>query len=71
MIQLHVTIYTDGDDDRFKVTVPDDDGNLLDLTDQYEVNSCATEDGRVGFLVVSKEPLVDDPVEEKVNRYGR
>jgi hypothetical protein len=66
MIQLHVTIYADGDDDRFKVTVPTKDGELIDLTDQYEVNSCATEDGRAGFMIVSKEPA-----KAKVNRYGR
>ena len=66
MISLHVTIYADGDDDRFKVMVPDDDGNLIDLTEQYEVDACATEDGRAGFTVVAK-----DKAETEVNRYGR
>lgn len=66
MIQLHVTVYADPDGDRFKVMVPDEAGDLIDLTEQYDVAACMTEDGRPGFTVVSKEP-----VETKLNRYGR
>ena len=46
--------------------MPDEAGDLIDLTEQYEVDACVTEDGRAGFTVVAK-----DKAETEVNRYGR
>lgn len=55
MIQLHITLYQDdADNDRFKAIAVDDQGDLVDVTDEYELVACATEDGRVGFMCVAK-----------------
>lgn len=58
MISLHVTLYTDGDTDRFCVKSqadPDEPGQLDDVTESYDVVAIATEDGRQGFAVINKE----------------
>lgn len=55
MISMTITLYTTDDGDRFKVMAVDDQGDLVDVTDGYEVAACATDDGRVGFTVVPKE----------------
>lgn len=53
MISLHLTIYDlEGDEDRFKVTAVDtEDGEPIDVTDQYEVVAVETPEGRGGFAV--------------------
>lgn len=50
---LSVTLYTvdGGDCDRFKVTTVED-GKVLDVTLNYEVLTCESDDGRRGFAVV-------------------
>jgi hypothetical protein len=54
-LSLHVTIYTMGDQDCFKVMAATADSKeLVDVTAHYEVTSIVTEDGRAGFAVVPK-----------------
>lgn len=57
MIQLHVTIYEGAEgEDRFKALVEKGDGQLHDVTDQYEVAATVDEGtGRKGFVVLKKE----------------
>ena len=57
MISLHVTLYTTDEGDRFKVMKVGEQGDLVDVTSDYEVAAVKTEDGRVGLTVV--------PLEEK------
>lgn len=52
MISLHITLYTQEDDDRFQVNAVDtEDGEPIDVTDQYELVAVETPDGRPGFGV--------------------
>jgi hypothetical protein len=57
VIQIHITIWeTEDGDQRFKVTTLGGDGELLDVTDQYEVAATLEEDtDRTGFTVLKKE----------------
>lgn len=56
MIQLHITVYEGPEgEDRFKVLVERGDGQLHDITDQYELAATEeSETGRKGFVVLKK-----------------
>ncbi|GAF71792.1 unnamed protein product [marine sediment metagenome] len=65
MISLHITLYTQEVDDRFKITAVDpESGEPSDVTDQYEVVAAATPEGREGFAVFRKEQNCDQPQPE-------
>ena len=54
MISLHVSLWKDGDHDRFKVTAALGE-EQVDVTADYEVVAIADESGRQGFAVFAKE----------------
>lgn len=60
MISLHITVYALEDQvDRYKVsTVCPDSGELLDVTDQYDVVAMASEEGQEMGFAVLKVPAV-------------
>ena len=55
MISLHVTIYQEDGNDRFKVTAISDDGEPVDVTDKYEVAAISGTQGTPGFAVFKRE----------------
>lgn len=56
-VDLVVTLWTDAEgQDRFKVQYPVTTEELVDVTDQFDMQLVQTDDGRTGFMVVKKEP---------------
>jgi len=58
MISINITVYTtENGGDAFQVHAADsrDPGNLVDVTDQYELVAMQTEDGKQGFAVLKAD----------------
>jgi hypothetical protein len=52
-VDLIVTLFTDAEgQDRFKVDYPLTATELMDVTDQFDMQLCKTDDGRTGFMIV-------------------
>jgi len=52
-VDLVITLYTLDGEDRFKVVVPTED-DVVDVTDQFEVATAVTEDGREAITLIKK-----------------
>lgn len=58
---LSVTLYNmEGEGDRYRVHLLQDDGKLCEVTEDYEMVSIATHDGREGFGIVPREEGVPE-----------
>lgn len=58
-IDLIVTLYTDANGvDKFKVTYPETETNLVDVTDQFELTTIEMPTGEIGFCVFKKHVSV-------------
>lgn len=56
-IDLIVTLFTDDEgQDKFRVTYPLTETDLLDVTNQFEMHVTQTDDGRTGFMIVKLKP---------------